>query len=612
MSPLQEDLSAAKREVRRWKWVAGIAIGSVLLVGTTVATAVSPSTGTAATAAAATPGVISVCLSKIGTLRLVTSTASCLKTETPLSWNQTGPQGPVGATGATGAIGVTGPAGPQGPSGAPGSAGPQGPVGPQGLTGPAGPPGPQGPTAPSAPSVPTNVSAVSGWESATVSWAASVDHGGALDPYVVTATPGGQTCSTAGTSCTVSGLTNQTSYTFTVTASNIAGSVTSLASNAVVPPVIDSAIPTGVSPYESATDGNFVWVPNRGGDSAPGNTVTQIDAKTGKVARTVTLGAVNGTGLLGIDNDAAHIWITRYFLNDVVALDPSTGAILQTLAVPSPANVLSNGTDLWVISGSEIRKYDIATLSLKGSVTVPNPGDMALDSNGLWVTDYPENAIQQIDPTSLTVIRTIPVGSAPTNLATDGQHVWVTNHYSATVTEIDSATGSVIRTIPVGTFPCGVSTDGVRVWVSNEVDSTVSVIDASTGTVIGSPVRVPSALGTSTDGRNVWVANYLGSSVSRIATGDTPQAPSVPVGVAATAVAGGAQVSWVPALHVGLPVTSYQVTASPGGSTCTTNGYAGCTVTGLTTGTSYTFTVTATNDVGTSPASAASSPAVAG
>ena len=67
----------------------------------------------------------------------------------------------------------------------------------------------------------------------------------------------------------------------------------------------------------------------------------------------------------------------------------------------------------------------------------------------------------------------------------------------------------------------------------------------------------------------------------------------------------------VPPSDGGSPITSYTVTASPGGATATGTG-SPITITGLTNGTSYFFSVAATNAAGTgasSPASAAVTPA---
>ena len=95
--------------------------------------------------------------------------------------------------------------------------------------------------------------------------------------------------------------------------------------------------------------------------------------------------------------------------------------------------------------------------------------------------------------------------------------------------------------------------------------------------------------------------------------------PEAPGQVAAFAANGTAYVGWNPTfVDNGLPVTSYTVTASPGGASTTISpadlaeiGYA--TISGLTNGTPYTFTVTARNWIGDSASSlpsAAVAPAV--
>ncbi len=91
------------------------------------------------------------------------------------------------------------------------------------------------------------------------------------------------------------------------------------------------------------------------------------------------------------------------------------------------------------------------------------------------------------------------------------------------------------------------------------------------------------------------------------ALSSAPTVPSAPSGVSGVAGDARVVVSWgVPVSDGGSAVTGYTVTAAPGGRTCASTGALSCTVTGLVNGTAYTFTVTATNAVGTGPASAAS------
>jgi Collagen triple helix repeat (20 copies) len=112
---------------RRWgrKTLAVAAAGlAVLIVGGGVAMATIPGSG----------GVINGCYNKTGgALRVIDpAVASCSNGESPLNWNQTGPQGPQGPKGDTGAQGAQGDVGAQGPQGVKGD---QGPTGPTGLKG---------------------------------------------------------------------------------------------------------------------------------------------------------------------------------------------------------------------------------------------------------------------------------------------------------------------------------------------------------------------------------------------------------------------------------------------------------------------------------------------
>ncbi|HVB38203.1 MAG TPA: hypothetical protein VND92_06680, partial [Vicinamibacterales bacterium] len=76
---------------------------------------------------------------RLGQVRIIGANDTCLRNETKIEWNITGPQGPQGEQG------IQGPIGPMGPQGQQGLTGPEGPQGPQGLQGPQGVQGQQGP-----------------------------------------------------------------------------------------------------------------------------------------------------------------------------------------------------------------------------------------------------------------------------------------------------------------------------------------------------------------------------------------------------------------------------------------------------------------------------------
>ena len=151
------------------------------------------------------------------------------------------------------------------------------------------------------PDAPTNVVATAGNAQATVTFTAPVNNGGsAITGYTVTSSPSGFTATGSGSPLTVTGLTNGTTYTFTVVATNINGnSAPSSASNSVTPSTGPGA-PTNVV----ATAGNaqatvtFTAPVNNGGSAITGYNVTSSPGSktgTGTSSPITVTGLTNGT-----------------------------------------------------------------------------------------------------------------------------------------------------------------------------------------------------------------------------------------------------------------------------------------------------------------------------
>jgi uncharacterized protein (TIGR02145 family) len=140
------------------------------------------------------------------------------------------------------------------------------------------------------------------------------------------------------------------------------------------------------------------------------------------------------------------------------------------------------------------------------------------------------------------------------------------------------------------------SPGGFTGFLEQDVGGTIIVTGLANGTAYTFTV-------TATNGIGTGAASAASNSVT---PATVPGAPGI-----GTATAGNAQAAvpyTAPAANGGSVITGYTATASPGGFTgsVTREGDGTIIVTGLANGTGYTFTVTATNGIGTGPASAAS------
>ena len=155
--------------------------------------------------------------------------------------------------------------------------------------------------------------------------------------------------------------------------------------------------------------------------------------------------------------------------------------------------------------------------------------------------------------------------------------------------------------------PATGATANVRYAVTDANGTTTKSLDQSTLTGWASLGSYYARNGTSvrvhaSDSSTVSTTKQVGVDAMQFSLVAT--APSAPTSVSAVPDNGLAAVRWTAATANGRAVSSYTVKASPSGQTVTVPGSStAATVTGLTNETAYTFTVTATNDVGAGPAS---------
>jgi hypothetical protein len=442
------------------------------------------------------------------------------------------------------------------------------------------------------PTAPTNVVAVRGDRSAQVSWSVPVVNGSPITAYTVTASPGNATLTVPGTSTTgtVTGLSNNTAYTFTVKATNAVGTSPASSPSDPVTPSSVPAAPTNVTATRGDKSAEVRWTPPTG-SAITGYTVT---ASPGGATKSVN-SATTSTTITGLTNGTAYTFtVTATNATGTSPASTPSAPVTPAAAPAAPTNVTATRGDrsavvTWtapVESGSPITGYTItaspgdATLSVGGSSLT---GSITGLTNGTAYT-FTVRATNALGtsplsapsaPVTPAVAPAAPTGVTATRGDGTAQVTW-----TAPIESGSPITVYAVTTSPGGgtTLVSGASTSATVGGLSNNVSYTFTV--TATNAIGTSPASAPS--------------NVLGPA----------SAPTAPTGVTATRGAASAQVSWSAANPNGAPLSQYVVTADPGGLTMTVGGSSTSIVfTGLTNGTTYTFTVRAANAIGTSPMS---------
>jgi streptogramin lyase len=449
--------------------------------------------------------------------------------------------------------------------------------------------------------------------------------------YTVTSSPGGIVATGSSSPIFVAGLTNRQTYTFTVTANSASGSSTPSAPSAASTPAV---IPASHYSLLNASNGLALAVGSDGGIWYTGGafTVARLDPVT-HVSTGVTDSNVTAAWGIATGSDGA-LWLARYQPNSISRIDPVTHVVTNysdpRISAPQWITAGPDGA-LWFTNsnGNSVGSIDPVShaISIYSDPSIHSPQMITAGSDGaIWFANPGTNFIGRIDT------KTHAITSYPTFFAGGGESyappygittgpdgaIWFTVGGIAAVGRMDPFTHVVTGYLVAGgkNFQ-GITTgsDGALWFVDGgsvgggsigRIDPTTHAINLyATG---GRPIAIVSG----PDGA-LWYSDNASGMAGRIlpdSAPGTPTAASAPTLTGVRAGNGQATVSFNPsATDGGSPITHYTVTASPGGLTAT--GTAGpLTVSGLTPGQAYTFTVTAANGAGTSPSSPASYPVV--
>ena len=456
------------------------------------------------------------------------------------------------------------------------------------------------------PDAPTIGTATAGSSSAIVAFSAPTFTGGTISSYTVTWSTGTHSCDAPPATCEVTGLTPGTAYSFTVTATNGDGTSTASDSSNSVTPYTTPGAPTSVL----ATPGNGSATVSFGAPSSDGYntidsyTVTATDVTNSGDGGQTSTDTESPIVISGLTNgDSYTFTVTAHNAAGDGTPSSATTSIVPFTTPDAPTSVTATaGSSSASVSftapafdgGRSIDSYTVTSDPGAYTCTTANGSTTTCEVTGLSAgTSY---------SFTVTALNFAGNGSAssPSNSVTPYTTPGAPTSVSATA---GSSSASVAFTAPSS----GGST--ILSYTVTATDTTNAGNGGQTNSGTSSPISMsgltPGDAYTFTVTANNAAGDGTESSPSSAVTPYTM--PNAPTNVVATAGNASALVTFsAPISDGGSAIDGYTITSSPGSVTCDVaygDEAIGCTMTRLTNGENYTFTVTAHNAAGDSDAS---------
>jgi DNA-binding beta-propeller fold protein YncE/pimeloyl-ACP methyl ester carboxylesterase len=248
----------------------------------------------------------------------------------------------------------------------------------------------------------------------------------------------------------------------------------------------------------------------------------QVDPTTNRVVNTFSIpDHIEGVRAVG-----GWLWLSRYEPNEVIRVDPATGALTDRVSFDSQPNLADDGERLWVVAerggASQVVEIDPDTVAEVSEIPLNGPpGFATVDGDSLWVANLGTTTVSRVDLVEGRVATVVDVDGEPRSVVAEAGSIWVAVNKSGaeqtgSVVRIDPATAEVTESVVTGRWIHSLAASDGAIWATNFLDGTVSVIDArDPGTVATSPIgNRPGGVETGHD--SIWITPHRRNVLLRI------------------------------------------------------------------------------------------------
>ena len=234
---------------------------------------------------------------------------------------------------------------------------------------------------------------------------------------------------------------------------------------------IGISVGAGAIPFGLAAGEGAVWVTVLRGAK---EVVLELGPSVGDLRRTIPYGGEDQSPTLSrlqpLAVGGGAVWAIDPAVGGVWRIPPHTGKARKLADGLDALSLAAGGGAVWVAGSSGVTKIDAVTgLNLgsasTGAQAIGETSSVALGEDTVWFATSSGQTLTKLDPQSVAITETFPVGKGPSGIAVGQGAVWVANSRDNTVSQVDQQGGQPV-TISLGQPPGGVVAAYGAVWTS--------------------------------------------------------------------------------------------------------------------------------------------------